>query len=494
MTLRARLFVTGLLVAVPLAMAFFVVDTRMRLATKEEELRQSIAADVAAGLRDRCEADPPRTGRPGRGGDAPRGGPDRPPAPRGTARGPGPADDPPRQPPPGGPPRTGGRRGAGQGGGSGAYQYFAYDASGRPSAGDAPPLPAERDGVSATTYWTGLRPGIALVVPLGGDGPCAFLLARIPPRPAEVRDQAQALLLVVVSVLAAAWIAAGPLVGRLRRLASSVQQSAASHYETPVTAEGDDEVAALAGAFNDAGRQVREHLVEVQAREESLRSFVANTTHDVAIPLSVLLGHLAELDRALADPAQRDIVRGAVQEAHYMASLLRNLGAATRLEDAGAPLVLSPVDLSALVEQVVERHRPMARASGVDLNAAVPESPITLVSDHTLLEQALGNLVDNAVRYNHPGGHVAVVVDRRGDDFVLSVEDDGPGVSEEDLARLTTRWFRGSDARTRRPGGKGLGLAIAHESLSRLGFALEFQQPPGGGLRAEIRGGVTVPR
>ena len=83
------------------------------------------------------------------------------------------------------------------------------------------------------------------------------------------------------------------------------------------------------------------------------------------------------------------------------------------------------------------------------------------MSDHTLLEQALGNLVDNAVRYNRPGGHVAVLVDRRGDDFVLSVEDDGPGVSGGDLARLTMRWFRGSDARTRRHGGKGLGLAIA---------------------------------
>jgi two-component system, OmpR family, sensor histidine kinase BaeS len=334
-------------------------------------------------------------------------------------------------------------------------------------------------------------PGVALVVPLGGGGPCAFLLARIPPRPAEIRDQAQALLLVLVSVLAAAWIAAGPLVGRLRRLAGAVRQSAASHYETPVPAEGGDEVAALASAFNEAGREVRAHLVEVQAREESLRSFVANTTHDVAIPLSVLLGHLSDLDRALTDPAQRDAVRGAVKEAHYMASLLRNLGAATRLDEGGGPLVLSPVDLSSLVEQVVARHRPMARASGVDLNAAVPDSPITLMSDHTLLEQALGNLVDNAIRYNRAGGHVAVLADRRGDDFVLSVEDDGPGVGGEDLARLTTRWFRGSDARTRQPGGKGLGLAIAHESLSRLGLALEFQQRAGGGLRAEVRGAAV---
>jgi two-component system sensor histidine kinase BaeS len=201
----------------------------------------------------------------------------------------------------------------------------------------------------------------------------------------------------------------------------------------------------------------------------------------------VLQGHLAELDRQLGDPGQRELVRGAVQEAHYMASLLRNLGAATKLDESGVPLTLSPVDLSAAIEHVVARHRPIARALGVEINAAVPDPPLVVPSDYTLVEQALSNLVDNAIRYNHAGGHVAVVLEDSGEDFVLSVTDDGPGVAEEELARLTARWFRGSDARTRRPDGKGLGLAIAQECLGRLGLALDFRRPPDGGLRAEIR-------
>jgi len=285
------------------------------------------------------------------------------------------------------------------------------------------------------------------------------------PRSGELRDQIVALVLVVFSVLAAIWVAAGPVIARLRRLADGVLRSAASHYAEPVAIEGPDEVAALAGAFNEAGRRVREHLMEVQAREEALRGFVANTTHDVAIPLTVLQGHLADLDRELEAPAHREHVRAAVQEAHYMASLLRNLGAATKLDESSAPVVLSPVDLSALVERVVARHRPIARASSVELNVAVPDPPLVAPSDHTLLEQALSNLVDNAIRYNHAGGHVAVLLDRADAGFVLSVTDDGPGVTDEELAQLTTRWFRGSEARTRRPDGKGLGLAIVTESI-----------------------------
>jgi signal transduction histidine kinase len=475
MTLRVRLFLTTLMIAVPLSVAWFLFDSHLRLATKEQELRRSVEIDVSTGLHERCEADPPRDGRPGRGGGAPA---------RASARGP-------EDPAQGIPPRDGPGRGRGgpRGpvrGGSGAYEYFAYDGAGRPSAADAPPLPPERD--AALTYWTSRGRGVAIVVPLGGEGPCAFVLARIPPRQGELRDQAQALALVVVSVLAAAFVAAGPLIARLRRLADGVRRSAASHYAEPVTVEGRDEVAALADAFNEAGQSVRAHLIDVQNREESLRSFVANTTHDVAIPLTVLQGHLAELDRELSAPEHRERVRAAVQEAHYMASLLRNLATATTLDEADANPVMAPVDLSALVERVVARHRPIARASGVDLNAAVPDPPLVAPSDHTLLEQALSNLVDNAIRYNRAGGHVAVLLDRAAGGFVLSVTDDGPGVTDEELAQMTSRWFRGSEARTRRPDGHGLGLAIAAEAIKRLGLSLTFSRPSREtGLRAEIR-------
>lgn len=176
-----------------------------------------------------------------------------------------------------------------------------------------------------------------------------------------------------------------------------------------------------------------------------------------------------------------------------MASLPRNLGAATKLDESSAPVVFSPVDLSALVDRVVTRHRPIARASGVELNVAVPDPPLIVASDLTLFEQALSNLVDNAIRYNHPGGHAAVLLDRAGDGFVLSVTDDGPGVTDEELAQLTTRWFRGSEARTRRPDGKGLGLAIVTESVARIGLALTFHRPAAGGLRAEIHRPLQFP-
>ena len=456
MTLRTRLFMTSGLVAVPLVVGSFLLDERLRLNAMEETLRATVDNDLAFGLKERCES-----------------GSEPPPAPR---RGPFDANAP------------GGRGGRPGGPGPRGHALFTYTADGVSRSNSAPALPA----TPLSTFWTGVGRGVQLRFEIGGDGHCALGLARMLPRPGQLRDQLVAVGLVVLSVLGGVWLAAGSVISRMRRLADDVRQSAASTYDLPVRADDDDEVTSLARAFNDASATVRAQVREIQTREETLRQFVANTTHDVAIPMSVLQGHLSNVDAALAgrteaNAAARAPLRHAIGETHYMASLLRNLAVATKLGDTSAPLALGPVSLSELVDRVVARHRPIARASSVELNYAVPAAPLILQTDATLLEQALSNLVDNAIRYNVAGGHVAVMLDSgAANRFVLSVTDDGVGVSAEDLEHLTTRWFRGSEARTRRPDGKGLGLAIASQACQRLGLTLTFSRPTEGGLSATI--------
>lgn len=459
MTLRIRLLLTGIAVAVPLAAVYLLFDARQQLGAKREELQLSLELDRVNGLRQRCESNPPSAGRPGRGG-----------SPEFSRR-------------------NAARQGRGPGGGpSGAFEYFAYDEQGHPSASDAPPLPSVRDGGPVGSFWSNLMTGPSVLVSLSDSGPCAFVLARIRPRPGERRAQVEALLLVMLSVVAAAWVAGGPLIARLRRLESATRRAAASQYSALIPVEGRDEVASVAEAFNDAASQARSLLAEVGRREQALREYVADTTHDVSIPLSVLQGHLAELEtRHQPDSHDGAVIRAAMQEAHYMSSLLRNLATASKLQDGAESVAAVPVDLSALVTRVVTRHTPPARARGVALEYGVADPPICIDADPTLLEQALSNLVDNAVTYNHPGGHVAVVLDRGPSGFCLSVTDDGPGVPDQELSLLTDRWFRGSEARTRRPDGRGLGLAIAAESVKQLGLTLVFKVAEPNGLRAEIQ-------
>jgi two-component system, OmpR family, sensor histidine kinase BaeS len=112
----------------------------------------------------------------------------------------------------------------------------------------------------------------------------------------------------------------------------------------------------------------------------------------------------------------------------------------------------------------------------------------------TLIEQAVSNVIHNAVRYNHAGGHVAVVLEPiEGQRFRLTVIDDGPGVSDEDLRRLGERRYRANEARTRSPGGQGLGLSIAREVAARHGVDMQIRRSEAGGLQVQLEGSLSAP-
>jgi signal transduction histidine kinase len=330
---------------------------------------------------------------------------------------------------------------------------FAYDRSLRPLGPSAPELPAElaepvREGrdFAARRVRHGERSVVEVLVALEpGAGPCAHVLARGPAASPRKLGLVQGFALFALPLglfFAALLLALGPL------------------------------------------------LRDNERRQAALREFVANTSHDMAIPLTVLSGHLVELRRRLhaGEGLDERLLSSSLDEAHYMGALMHNLAIVARL-DAGEPeLTKTAVDLNALVARVIGRHGPIARQREVDLESAVPEAPLYVQGDVTLLEQAISNVVYNAIRHNRAGGHVAVVLERPpGTAFRLRVVDDGPGIHEAELARLVERGFRGAEARTRHPEGQGLGLHITCEVARLHGLALGFARSEYGGLEVELR-------
>jgi len=484
-TLRGRLALTLVLTAVPLLVA--VAWARYEIAQRYEvRILRDLALSRAASLgRERCESapedflPPPRP----RMGQAPPGvpPPDRPRLPDPPARWLGwNLSGPPHRLP---------------------ARAFAYDDDFRSADPAAPAFPpglrrmleqgaeqASRGFVTADGHGDGLE----VAVRTGWSaGRCAVILARgIGPTTGWSLGLVWSAVPVVAVLLASVLLAAGPVVRRIRTLTADVRRSADAHYEGPVRVSGRDEIADLARAFNEAAAKVRAQLATLEQRDRTLRAFLANTTHDVMIPLTVLLGHLSDFRQRVVegDAIEEGRLVPAIQEAQYLASLIHNLGAAAKLE-SGEPLVeRHPVDLGALVERVVERHRPVAGPAGVAIEFGVPERPVVVEGDETLIEQAVSNFVHNAVRYNQPGGHVAVLLEEVGGGFRLRVVDDGPGVPEEELQRLVERRQRGDEARQRHPYGLGLGLHIARDVVERHGFRMTLGRSEHGGLEAAITG------
>jgi signal transduction histidine kinase len=212
------------------------------------------------------------------------------------------------------------------------------------------------------------------------------------------------------------------------------------------------------------------------------------------LPLTVIQGHLAAVERDLE--AEKSVgperITQALEECHYLGSLVHNLNVAAKLEAGEAAAEMHPVDLDDVVLRVIGRNAPYADKRDVSLEHAVPSTPTLVQADVTLIEQALSNVVHNAIRYNRADGHVAVVLETAGDAFTLRVVDDGPGLLAAELARITERGFRGDRARSRHPTGTGLGLAITKDVCIRHGYELSFAQPDEGGLSVTISGALRT--
>lgn len=504
MTLRGRLALTLGAAVIPLAVVLALWQQWRRHEADVQLVRERVIARMEAGGREVCEEAPERFRGRGRGPSsalAPRRGP----GPRGARRAALMAE------------REAQRA-------IGPLMPFAADGSGAEQPPPAELLREVLDGadVASRVVRRGPEGGgqdeyEVLVAMPWTDGPCALVLARAPVH----RDAAIASALTGVGVgfaaVFVAWLAAAPLVGRLRRLEEAASRGPGKSAVAIVG--GADEVTAVARALDADRARIEAQVHELEQRDAALVAYIANTTHDVMLPLTVLQGHLVaareQLGAARAQSAEAsamgaatpgggprgavpgvdEALRLAVEESDYLGSLLRNLNARARLDAAGEQRVREPVDLGALVERVIARNRMVARDRRVSLEYAVPDEPVHALGDVTLLERALSNVVHNAVRYNDADGHVAVVLASRAGRFTLRVTDDGPGLDAEDLPRITERGYRGNVARTRHPHGMGLGLHITSDVVAQHGFELRMQRPADAerGLEVLIEGPLELP-
>ncbi len=488
MNLRPRLALTVLALGVPLIGGVFWARARLERRTMIEGLTRLTVSRMENGGRTECERRPetwplrPESGRDGA----------RPHLARGMPRGEAARNE--RERRGGGPPAI--RGGV-------PVDLFAYRIDLTSANPDAPPMPEvlaksirAGEGTAATGHPSD-EGGLLLAVRMSWHdepgSPCAVILARQRKgdTPSLAHEFLGGAIAVSVLMLIAMLAAAGPLVERVRRLTHEVHRAAEDHYANPIVVDGKDEVTELADAFNTAGTELRAHTEALEHRQESLRNFVEGTTHDVMLPLTVLQGHLAHL-RGRVDSDCADALADALEEAHYMASLVRNLSTAAKLEAADERVRRDPVDLTALVERVVARHEPIAREKDVTLEPVVPGEPLVISGDGTLLEQAVSNLAHNAVRYVDRGGRVLIVLSDQGGRFSIRVIDDGPGIPDNQLEHLTERRWRADAARTRHPDGSGLGLAIAREVALRHGLELRLRASESlGGLEAGLEGPLS---
>jgi signal transduction histidine kinase len=286
-------------------------------------------------------------------------------------------------------------------------------------------------------------------------------------------------LLIVVIALTGGWLATQSALFPIRRLTLAVQRiirTGRTDARVPLTGSADalDE---LTSTFNTM-------LDKIEGLVTAMRGALDNVSHDLRTPLTRLRG-TAEL--ALASPPDddahameryREALAVCVEESDRVLVMLNTLMDISEAESGTMQLQREPVTLGGVVSRAVDLYRDVADAKGVMLTADAP-GDVVVMADRTRLEQVAANLIDNAVKYSPPGGHVEVQIRRAADAAVLRVRDDGPGIPADELPRIFDRLFRGDTSRTER--GLGLGLSLVKAIVEAHGGTVDVISEPGHG-------------
>lgn len=292
----------------------------------------------------------------------------------------------------------------------------------------------------------------------------------------EVRIRVQLLsVLFVVLIAGVGNLVASHLNGRIDRIRRHVAQAAT---ESPILSDGPgaDLLDELAADILGAQRRTMESQKEI-ARLQVMRSqFLSNVSHEVRTPLFSLKGFLETLlDGGIDDPeVNRTFVEKALHHAQRIDNLLRDLIDITRIESGEMRMSFRHFPLSSLLDQLQADHVDLAAKQQQALRIEGLDENIKVIGDKERLQQALSNLVENALKYSPPGSSVVIGITPQRETVDISVTDNGPGIAQEHVGRIFERFYRVDPDRSRDVGGTGLGLAIvkhiveAHDSDIRV--------------------------
>lgn len=245
-----------------------------------------------------------------------------------------------------------------------------------------------------------------------------------------------------------------------------------------------DEMNALIWQVYRTGLSVATELSEMKRMENYRREYLGNVSHELKTPIFAIQGFTETLlDGAMDDErVNRPFLEKILRNAARLRVLASDLSEISRLETGELKLNVDPFSLRRVVREVTESLELTAANKNVTLRLDAPENLSSAVGDRERIRQVLVNLVENAIKYNNPGGWVAVTVTPVSPDEVrIAVSDNGIGVAPQDIPRLTERFYRVDKSRSRDQGGTGLGLAIVKHILSAHGHSLLIESKLGHG-------------
>ena len=270
------------------------------------------------------------------------------------------------------------------------------------------------------------------------------------------------------------------LTRKISTLLTGIRKVREGAYEHRTHIPGRDEIAQIGEEFNSLTDRL-------QTTETLRRRFVSDASHELKTPLAairLLTDSILQTDNMDMETV-RDFVTDIGSEAERLSRITEDLLRLTRL-DSNQIKPPEVVEVAPVLEQVMRMMSLLAQEKGTELTCQTGGDCRVLATKGEV-HQVIYNLTDNAVKYSGSRGRVRAELRRDGNDVVLTVADNGPGIPEEDLPRVFERFYRVDKARSRAAGGTGLGLSIVQDTVTKRGGTVSAANRPGGGAVFTVR-------
>ena len=270
----------------------------------------------------------------------------------------------------------------------------------------------------------------------------------------------------------------------LRAMTQASQRIAEGHYDERVKVSGDDELAELAGRFNQMAEQLEQ-------TESMRRRLIGDVAHELRTPLTTIKGSMEGLLDGVLAPDQETFTQ-ILEESERLGRLVDDLQELSRVEAGAYTLDKQPVDAAALVATAAKRLQRQLDAKRIDLTLNLPTDLPPLLADEDRILQVLTNLLNNALQYTPTKGTVNIQAQKNAEFVQFSVHDTGAGIAPENLDLIFSRFYRVDKSRSRQAGsGSGIGLTIAKHLVEAHGGRIWVESP---GLGQGSTFSFTIPQ
>ena len=303
-----------------------------------------------------------------------------------------------------------------------------------------------------------------------------------------LRSQYLGILAVAASLLllalVSAWWVARRWVKPLRAVQAATERIARGEFD--VRLQGSQQGEGRSDEIGDLVRNVNRMAEGLQRLEGARRRWLADISHELRTPLAVLRGEIEALLDGVR-PLRPEAIVSLHEDTLRLGKLVDDLHLLAMSDLQSLPCSFDDLDAVAMVRRSVARFQTRAAAKGLALSLeTAPLTMLTVCWDGDRIEQLLGNLLENSLRYTDAPGRIVLVLKRQGDQVTLDIDDSAPGVPVADLPRLFEPLYRADSARSRHQGGSGLGLAISHAIVRSHGGRIDATPSSLGGLHLHI--------